>query len=42
MNDPESKVSLLIKSKRRYRLVEELHTLPSVSYLTKVRNTSKA
>lgn len=42
MNDPESKVSLLMKSKRRYRLVEELHTLPSVSYLTKVRNTSKA
>lgn len=42
MNDPESKVSLLMKSERRYRLVEELHTLPSVSYLTKVRNTSEA
>jgi molybdopterin-containing oxidoreductase family iron-sulfur binding subunit len=42
MNDPQSKVSLLMKSERRYRLVEELHTLPSVSYLTKVRNTSGA
>ncbi len=42
MNDPESKVSILMKSERRYRLVEELHTLPSVSYLTKVRNTTEA
>lgn len=39
MNDPESQVSKLMKSERRYRLVEELHTLPSVSYLTQVRNT---
>jgi molybdopterin-containing oxidoreductase family iron-sulfur binding subunit len=38
MNDPNSKVSKLLKDARRYGLLEELHTLPSVVYLTKVRN----
>lgn len=38
LNDPESKVSKLVKDKRNYHLLEELHTLPSVSYLTKIRN----
>jgi molybdopterin-containing oxidoreductase family iron-sulfur binding subunit len=38
-NDPESEVSKLIKDPRNYHLLEELHTLPSVSYLTLVRNT---
>lgn len=38
LNDPESKISKLFKDKRNYHLLEELHTLPSVGYLTKVRN----
>ncbi len=38
LNDPESKVSKLIKDPRNYHLLEELHTLPSVGYLTKIRN----
>ncbi|RLD72203.1 MAG: molybdopterin oxidoreductase [Bacteroidetes bacterium] len=38
MNDPESKVSKLKKEERNYHLLEQLHTLPSVGYLTKVRN----
>jgi Fe-S-cluster-containing dehydrogenase component/anaerobic selenocysteine-containing dehydrogenase len=36
MNDPESKVSKLFKDKRNYHLLEELDTLPSVGYLTKI------
>ena len=39
MNDPESRVSLLKKEERNYYLLEQLHTLPSVGYLTKVRNS---
>jgi len=38
LNNPESKISKLFKDKRNYHLLEELHTLPSVGYLTKVRN----
>ncbi|MCD6598217.1 MAG: hypothetical protein J7L04_11040, partial [Bacteroidales bacterium] len=38
LNDPESKVSRMFGSERNYHLLEELHTLPSVGYLTKVRN----
>ena len=38
MNDPEAKVSKLKKEERNYHLLEQLHTLPSVGYLTKVRN----
>ena len=38
MNDPKSEVSKLIKSGRRYNLLEELYTKPSVNYLTKIRN----
>lgn len=40
MNDPESKVSKAKREERNYHLLEQLHTLPSVGYLTKVRNTS--
>jgi len=36
--DPNSRISKLLKEERNYHLLEELHTLPSVSYLTKVRN----
>ncbi|MEZ5105317.1 MAG: TAT-variant-translocated molybdopterin oxidoreductase [Draconibacterium sp.] len=38
MNNPDSKISKYMKNKRNYHLLEELHTLPSVGYLTKVRN----
>lgn len=38
LNDPESKISKLFKEPRNYHLLEELHTLPSVGYLTLVRN----
>ena len=41
LNNPESKVSKYYKNKRNYHLLEELHTLPSVGYLTKVRNIKK-
>ncbi len=38
MNDPQSKVSIQKKQERNYYLLEQLHTLPSVGYLTKIRN----
>ena len=38
LNNPDSKISKLFKNERNYHLLEELHTLPSVGYLTKVRN----
>ena len=38
LNDKNSKVYKLFEQKRRYHLLEELHTLPSVGYLTKVKN----
>ncbi|MCU4173781.1 TAT-variant-translocated molybdopterin oxidoreductase [Carboxylicivirga sp. N1Y90] len=40
-NDPNSKVSKLMADARQYGLLEELHTLPSVVYLSKVRNKDK-
>ncbi len=38
--NPESRISKLFKDKRNYHLLDELHTLPSVGYQTKVRNTN--
>ena len=38
LNDAESRVSKMFHDERNYHLLEELHTLPSVGYLTKVRN----
>lgn len=38
LNDKNSRVSKMIKDPRNYHLLEELHTLPSVGYLTKIRN----
>ena len=38
LNDPESRVSILKNDERNYHLLEQLHTLPSVGYLTRVRN----
>ncbi|MCB8994552.1 MAG: 4Fe-4S dicluster domain-containing protein [Bacteroidales bacterium] len=42
MNDKNSKVSKMKADPRNYHLLEELHTLPSVGYLTKVRNIEEA
>jgi Fe-S-cluster-containing dehydrogenase component len=39
LNNEESKISKFFENERNYHLLEELHTLPSVGYLTKVRNT---
>jgi len=41
-NDKNSEVTQLREDPRRYYLLEELDTQPSVHYLTKVRNKSKA
>jgi Fe-S-cluster-containing dehydrogenase component len=38
LNDPQSRVSKLLKSGRGYRVLEELNVRPSVVYLTRVRN----
>ncbi|MEN8224737.1 MAG: Fe-S-cluster-containing hydrogenase [Bacteroidota bacterium] len=38
MLDPDSEISKVLENPRTYQLLEQLHTLPSVSYLTKVRN----
>lgn len=38
MNDENSIISKLLRDKRNYHLLEELSVLPSVGYLTKVRN----
>jgi len=38
LNDPESTISKYFADPRNYHLLEELHTLPSVGYLTLVRN----
>lgn len=40
-NDRNSRVSQLFSDPRRYHLLEELHTLPSIGFLTKVRNDEK-
>jgi molybdopterin-containing oxidoreductase family iron-sulfur binding subunit len=38
MNDPQSKVSEMIHSQRRYRVLEEINVKPAVNYLKLVRN----
>ncbi|WP_372642418.1 Fe-S cluster-containing hydrogenase [Ancylomarina sp.] len=38
LNDKESDLFKVASSDRNYHLLEEIHTLPSVSYLTKIRN----
>jgi Fe-S-cluster-containing dehydrogenase component len=40
--DPESRVAQLHRSPRRYGVLEELGTRPSVVYLTKVKNRAEA
>jgi molybdopterin-containing oxidoreductase family iron-sulfur binding subunit len=41
LNNEESKISQKFAKERNYHLLEQLHTLPSVGYLTKVRNRVK-
>lgn len=38
MNAPRSKVNQMIRSRRRYRVLEEINVQPSVNYLKLVRN----
>ncbi len=38
LNDPESEVSKLFRDDRAFTVLEEVKTLPSVSYLTRIRN----
>lgn len=40
VNNPDSEVAKMMKDPRNYHLLEEIHTLPSVGYLTKIRNKS--
>jgi Fe-S-cluster-containing dehydrogenase component len=41
MNNKEAKLTDLFADQRNYNLIEEIHTLPSVGYLTKVRNRNE-
>jgi molybdopterin-containing oxidoreductase family iron-sulfur binding subunit len=43
VNDPNSKVTQMRKQneQRLYYVIEQIHTLPNVSYLAKVRNTEE-
>ncbi len=36
--DPDSEISKMNKNPRNYHLLEQVHTLPSTSYLSKIRN----
>lgn len=38
LNDPQSRVSQLVRSNRRYRVLEEINVRPSVTYLKIVRH----
>lgn len=42
INDPESEIAKITANPRTYQLLEQLHTLPSVSYVTKVRHMDPA
>jgi molybdopterin-containing oxidoreductase family iron-sulfur binding subunit len=39
LNDAHSNIFKMYSNERNYHVLEELHTLPKVGYLTKVRNT---
>lgn len=41
LNNPANQVVKNSKNERNYYLLEELHTLPSVGYLTKIRNRNE-
>ncbi len=38
MNDPESQISKMNKNERSYNLLQDIHVLSSVSYMTGIRN----
>lgn len=40
VNDPTSRISQMVKHPRAFRALEILNTRPSITYLTKVRNTA--
>ncbi|MGC9341318.1 MAG: TAT-variant-translocated molybdopterin oxidoreductase [Bacteroidales bacterium] len=42
LKDKNSNVSRMFADARNYHLLEQLHTLPSVGYLTKIRNEKKS
>lgn len=44
VNDPESQVSKIRaeeQKNRKFYVLEYLHTLPNINYLTKIRNTER-
>ena len=44
VNDKDSKISKLRtreQKERKFYVLEELHTLPNVNYLEKIRNTNR-
>ena len=41
LKDPGSRVSQLLRSQRRYQVLDELGTRPNVGYLKKIRNPVK-
>jgi molybdopterin-containing oxidoreductase family iron-sulfur binding subunit len=41
MNDENSEVTAQMENERAFGVIEEIHSLPSVNYLTKVRNKDK-
>ncbi|MEX0812412.1 MAG: TAT-variant-translocated molybdopterin oxidoreductase [Chitinophagales bacterium] len=42
VNNEESEVTQMTNNERAFKVIEEIHTLPSVAYLTKVRNKDKS
>ena len=41
LNDPESRISKLVKQERTYYMLEEIGVQPNISYMAKVRNTEE-
>lgn len=41
INDPNSRVSMIAADPRGYHVLEELNTRPSITYLTKIRNSEQ-
>ena len=41
-NDKASEIVTKVMDKRTYGVIEEIHTMPNVTYLTKVRNREEA